>query len=153
MLAPTAALAALLLLLGAALAAQGTWQERRQLALIEAEIARVEPLAKKAEAAQRAADRALDRARLLDRFRRRTQDSLDALNEITRLLEPPAWLNSLEMDETTVTISGQAEQAAPLLKQLDSSPLFQNSEFVGQIGKAEKAEVFRIRTGREGAGR
>lgn len=151
-LVPTAALAAVLVLLGVALAAQGTWEERRRLELLQAEIARVEPLAKKADAAARAADRARTRARLLDRFKRRTQDSLDALNEITRLVEPPGWVNSLEMDETTVTISGQAAEAAPLLKQLDSSPLFQNSEFVGQIGKAEKAEFFRIRSSREGAG-
>ncbi len=151
-LVPTAALAALLAALGVALAAQGTWEERRQLGLLQAEIARVEPLARKADAAARAADRARQRARLLDRFKRRTEDTLNALNEITRLVEPPGWVNSLEMDDTTVTISGQAPEAAPLLKQLDGSPLFQNSEFVGQIGKAENAQIFRIRASREGAG-
>lgn len=151
-LVPTAALATVLALLGVALAVQGTWEERRRLGLLQAEIARVEPLARKADAAAREAERARARARLLDRFKRRTEDTLNALNEITRLVEPPGWVNSLEMDNTTLTISGQAPEAAPLLKQLDGSPLFQNSEFVGQIGKAEKAEFFRIRSFREGAG-
>jgi len=89
---------------------------------------------------------------VLDAFKRRTRHDLDALTELTRLLEPPAWLNGLDMDQTTVVISGQIEQAAPLLKLIDNSPLFQNSEFVGQIARADKNEVFRIRSAREGVG-
>jgi hypothetical protein len=46
-----------------------------------------------------------------------------------------------------VTISGEAEQAAPLLKVVDGSPLFHNSEFNG-ISKVGSAEVFRMRTQR-----
>ncbi|HSW48597.1 MAG TPA: PilN domain-containing protein [Bryobacteraceae bacterium] len=148
-LVPTVALTAILLLLAAGLAAQRTFAERRQLSLLRDEIARVAPQAEKAVAAEKAAQDARNRARQLDVFHGRTQADLNTLQEITRLLEPPAWLNNLELDRTTVTIAGQCEQAAPLLKLLDSSPLFQNSEFVGQIGKAEKNQVFRIRMGRE----
>jgi len=136
--------------LAAALAAQAPYQERQQLALLRSEIARFEPLAKKADGARKAADLARSRAQVLNSFQRRTRADLDALQELTRLLEPPAWLHGLEMNGETVTINGQVEQAAPLLKLLDSSPHFRNSEFVGQIQRADKNESFRIRMGREG---
>ena len=57
------------------------------------------------------------------------QADLDVLNELTRLLPPPVWTSAVEIYPDSVVISGEAEQAAPLLKVLDSSPLFQNSEF------------------------
>ena len=43
-------------------------------------------------------------------------------------------------------ISGEADQAAPLLKLLDSSPLFQNSEFALSVSRNAQTEQFRIRT-------
>jgi len=149
-LAPTVALAAILVALATALAAQAPYQERRQLALLRAEIGRFEPLAKKADGARKAADLARSRIELLNNFQRRTRADLDTLQELTRLLEPPVWLQGLEMNGESVTINGQAEQAAPLLKLLDGSPRFRDSEFVGQIQKTEKHEVFRVRMGREG---
>jgi Tfp pilus assembly protein PilN len=150
-LVPTVTLATLLLVLAVVLGAQGTYEQRRQLSLLRGEIARYEPVAKKAEGLAKAAERARSRARVLDTFQRRTSANLDALGEITGLLAPPAWLNGLEIDGNTITITGQIDQAAPLLKLLDSSPFFRNSEFVGQIGKAGPNEVFRIRTTREEA--
>ena len=149
MLVPTVALASILLLLATTLAAQRTYEERRQLELLRAEIARFTPQAEKALAMEKAIQSAKNRARQLDLFHSRTRADLNTIQEITRLIEPPAWLNNLEMDRDTVTIGGQCEQAAPLLKLLDSSPYFQNSEFVGQIGKADKNQVFRIRLSRE----
>jgi len=146
---PTAALGAAVLVLAAALGAYGRYEERRRMELLRAEIARYEPAARKAAEAEKAIERARARIRLLHRFHGRTRAGLEALEAVTTLLEPPAWLNSLEMDGRTITISGQAEQAAPLLKLLDGSPLFRDSEFVGAIGKAGKQETFRIRTFRE----
>jgi hypothetical protein len=55
------------------------------------------------------------------------------------------------MNPTTVVLNGQAEQAAPLLKLLDSSPMFEGSEFTVPISRAGTNEVFRIRTNRKGA--
>ena len=93
----------------------------------------------------RDADRA--RALLLDEFRSRTRSDLDAINELTRLLPPPVWANTIDLSRDGVTIMGEADQAAPLLKMLDASPLFHNSEFNG-ISKVDKAEIFRLRTQR-----
>jgi hypothetical protein len=143
---PTVALAAALLLLVVALAAQAGLEQRRRLALLHSEIARFEPSAIKAEAAQRLARAAQTRIELLDGFRRRVPADLDVLNELTGLLAPPAWVNNLDMTRDSVVVSGQIEQAAPLLKQLDASPHFKSSEFMGPLGRAGKNDVFRVRT-------
>jgi hypothetical protein len=85
---------------------------------------------------------------LLDQFRNQTRQDMDALNELTRLIEPPAWVNSTTLQRDFVQISGEAPQAASLLKILDSSPLFLNSTFQ-QTGRAQSgSESFQIRAGR-----
>ena len=99
-----------------------------------------------------AADRAKTGA--FDDFRRRAQSDLDILNELTRLLPPPVWTSAIEIYPDSVVISGEADQAAPLLKIIDASPLFQNSEFGASVTRNKEGEQFRIRTIRRGrAGR
>jgi len=147
---PTVALAVVLAGLAVALASQGAIQERRQLALLREETARFEDRARKSEQVEQAIEQAQRRIRLLDGFRGRSREDLEVLAELTRLIEPPAWLNSVEITRDAVIISGEAEQAAPLLQRLDSSPRFRNSEFVGAIGRRDKLESFRIRMAREG---
>jgi general secretion pathway protein L len=150
MFIPTAALALALLLLLGGLAVQATLRDRGYLAKLEAEIARLEPRARKVSEAERSIDVERARIRLLDGFRRRTRSDLDALNELTKMLKPPGWLNALELTRDSVTLFGEAEQAAPLLKILDGSPLFQNSEFTMPLSRGGDVERFRIRASREG---
>jgi hypothetical protein len=53
-----------------------------------------------------------------------------------------------------VVIGGEAEQAEPLLKLLESSPLFQNAQFVMSVAHKGDVDVFRIKAVRRGrAGR
>ena len=144
---PTAVVAAaLLIVLGATLAWPG-YEERQYLKELDAKIAQLRPQAARAAALDRQIDHARACARLLDEFRSRTRSDLDAINELTRLLAPPAWANTIEVSRDAVLILGEADQAAPLLKVLDASPLFHNSEFNG-ISKVQNAEVFRLRTQR-----
>lgn len=147
---PTLVLAALLLLAGGALLAHSALQDKRYLGTLEAEIAKLEPQAKRAAALDRQIDRSQSRVRLLDEFRGHSKADLDALNELTRILAPPTWTNAIDITRDAVTISGETEQAAPLLKIIDASPLFQNSEFAGSLGRVANNEQFRIRAAREG---
>ncbi|HEY7391863.1 MAG TPA: PilN domain-containing protein, partial [Bryobacteraceae bacterium] len=73
---------------------------------------------------------------------------LDALQELTKLLAPPAWTSSINLNRDQARITGEAPQAAPLLRLIDASPLFENSEFLG-IGKGNGTETFQLRTNRE----
>jgi hypothetical protein len=143
---PTIVLALLLVLVCGALLAHSWWEERRFVARLEAEITKVEPRAKRGAALDRDLIRAQNRMRLLDDFRARTKDDLEALNGLTMLLAPPVWTSTVDLTPDAATITGEADQAAPLLKLLDASLYFHNSTFVGALAKAGGNEQFQIRT-------
>ena len=146
---PSAALGAIVLLLGGALAAFPGYENRKYMRSLEAQIASVQPLAKRAEALDRATDAARLRTQQLDDFRRHAKADMDVLEEMTHILPPPTWLNMLEIDRGQILIAGEADQAATLLKTIDASPLFKSSEFMMPPVRTQAGEMFRIRTNRE----
>jgi hypothetical protein len=114
----------------------------------------LEPAAARAQSLERKIKEDGNRIQLLDEIRRRPQSDLEVLNELTRLLASPVWTTAVEIYPDSVVISGEADQAEPLLKVLDSSPLFQNSEFALSLTRGAQTEQFRIKTMRRGrAGR
>jgi Tfp pilus assembly protein PilN len=92
------------------------------------------------------------RARIaaLDDFRKRPQADLDVMNELVRLLPQQVWTDTIEIYPDRVVLAGQADQAAPLLKLLDGSPLFENSKFVTSVTRNGTFDQFRIETMRRG---
>ena len=60
---------------------------------------------------------------------------------------PPRWRQAERLGEPAVerALAGEADQAAPLLKLVDSSPYFKDSGFQVPIIKAINVEMFRIR--------
>jgi hypothetical protein len=127
MLIPSLALAAVVLLLAGGLWLYTAYADRKYLAGLNAQIAKLEPQAQRAAALDREFDRLRARVRLLDRYRDQTRNDLEALNEITRLLAPPVWTNGVDLRRDSVRINGEGPQAAPLVKILDSSPFFENT--------------------------
>jgi Tfp pilus assembly protein PilN len=127
-------------------------EQRKYLDGLNAEIHRLSPAAMRAEALAKRIDTARSRIATLDELRRRDQADLDVLNELTRILPPQTWTNTIEVYPDSVTIAGETDQAAPLLKLLDSSPLFQNSEFALSVTRngTGQTEQFRIKTMRRG---
>ncbi|HVW85350.1 MAG TPA: PilN domain-containing protein, partial [Bryobacteraceae bacterium] len=123
-------------------------EKRSLLAGLNAETHRLEPLALRAQTLEKRANADRLRTGALDDLRRRPQADLDVLNELTRILPEKVWTNSVEIYSDNVVISGEADQAAPLLKLLDSSPLFQNSEFALSVTRNGngQTEQFRIKT-------
>jgi len=144
---PTLVLAAVLLLVAGATAVYSSWTDRQYMRKLNAEIARWEPRAKRAAALDRDAGRMRARAQLLDRFRQQTRTDLDTLNELTRLVEPPAWTSMIEIARDSVRLGGEAPQVAPLVKILDSSPFFEGTETLTQ-GRTGAGESFQFRTNR-----
>jgi Tfp pilus assembly protein PilN len=129
-------------------------EKRRYRADLDRETRQLEPAAARAQALERRIKENRTRTVLLDEIKRRPQDDLEVLNELTRILPPQVWTNSIEIYPDSVVISGEADQAAPLLKLLDSSPLFQNSDFALSVTRSTQTEQFRIKTIRRGrAGR
>lgn len=149
---PTAALATVLLLMLGAVVAQSGYEDGRYRELVQRERTKVRPQAIRVAGVEQEIERARARLELLERVRGRSRNDMDLLNELTRLLPPPNWTSALDLNRRTVNVTGEAEQAAELLKVLDSSPFFQGSEYVTPLTRVNNAELFRIRTQRERGG-
>jgi len=143
--------AAAMMVLAAAisLAAVPAMEHRRYEKSLESEIGKIEKRAGRAAQLDKDTDVVRRRTLLLDDFRRRARNDMDVLAELTRILPPPTWVNSLDINRSQVVIGGEAEKAEPLLKTLDASPLFEASEFLGAPVHGANGEIFRIRTNRE----
>jgi hypothetical protein len=126
-LVPTLVLAGVVLLALATVALWSPWAEHRYLAKINAEIARINPMAQRSLELEREISHVRAQTEQLDSFRSQTRKDLDALQELTKIIEPPAWTNTVDIDQKTIRITGEAPAAPPLMKILDSSPLFGNS--------------------------
>ncbi len=124
---PTLVLAGLLMLVLVGMAAYSAYSDRRYLQKLDAEIATLQPVAQRAAALDRRIADTQARIRLLDQFRSETHRDLDTLKELTRLVEPPAWTSATTLTHEMVRISGQAPQASPLIRILDSSSFFADS--------------------------
>ncbi|HEY1342868.1 MAG TPA: PilN domain-containing protein [Bryobacteraceae bacterium] len=147
-LIPTIALTALLAIAVGGMAVYSKYSERQYLNRIQAEIDRLQPAAMRADSLDKQIARARARALLLDRFRGQTRYDLDSLNELTKLIEPPAWTNSIDLSRDGVRIAGEAPQAAPLINILEASPFFESASFL--LNQATPAgEMFQIQAKRE----
>jgi general secretion pathway protein L len=110
---------------------------------IDAEIAQLGPQKVRADNLQKTYDDARARTKMLDEIRGRARADMDVLNELTRLLEPPTWTNSIELNRDTVRIGGDSPQATSLVKILDSSPLFKNSTLRVTMNQSFQIETTR----------
>lgn len=146
---PTAVLAAVLLILGCALAVYATVAERHYRDTLQSEIDAVTPQAAQVRDLDDSMSALLERRDELFEFRSRTRADLDALEELTHVLEPPAWLRTLRLTRDTLQMNGYAPQAAPLLEIIDGSPLFRGSQFTSPISQQDEGEYFVIRSARE----
>ncbi|HEV2687525.1 MAG TPA: PilN domain-containing protein, partial [Bryobacteraceae bacterium] len=117
---------------------------------LQSEIRKLEPQARKAADLDRQTSTTVNRTQALDNFRRHSRDDMDAVSELTKILAPPAWLNSLQLTRDSVTITGEAEQAALLIKLLDSSHQFRGSSFAFPMQRSQSGEIFTIRSARQG---
>jgi hypothetical protein len=147
---PALTLGALVLLAAGAALAYPRIADRRYLGMLQAEIRRVEPRARKAVELDRQIAVTRNRTQTLDSFRLRTKDDLDALNELTGLLAPPTWLGSMQLTRDALTMSGAADQAAGLVKLLDGSHQFRGSSFTIPIVPTGGGEAFSLRAQRQG---
>jgi hypothetical protein len=144
---PTMILAGLLLLTAGGMLGYSKYAERRYLNELHAAIARIEPRAMQATTLDRKTAHVRAEAEMLDRYRARARQDLDALNELTQLVSPPAWTSVIELSRDQARITGESPQAAPLLRVLDSSSLFHNSGFDMPPQKSPAGnELFQIHT-------
>ncbi|HEY1756286.1 MAG TPA: PilN domain-containing protein [Bryobacteraceae bacterium] len=155
--APSVAFGALALLLVGALAAFPSYENRKYLRSLQADIAAINPQAERAAAIDKQVETLRRRIQLLDDLRRHPRADMDVLAELTRILPPPTWLNFMQISPKQVILGGETTEAAQLVPLLDSSHLFEASEFQAAPGRLPGSEQFRsggesfrIKTLREG---
>jgi Tfp pilus assembly protein PilN len=147
---PTIALASLILITTVALLAYGSYEQRRYLETLQLQIRQITPKANRASRLEQQISETRARADAIDRFRLRSKEDMDALNETTRVLAPPSFLTSMSMARQSVEMSGHADQAAGFLKLLDGTGKFQNSTFTMPIQRDATGENFSLRAQRKG---
>lgn len=146
---PTAVLAVVLAGVCGAILLHKPYDEKVYRDALEAELKATEPLSSRVVNLDKNIDKTKKRVAQLDEFRKRTRADLDLVLELTSTFAAPAFLSGLDLTRDNVTITGEAEQAAPLLRVLDGSPRLAGSEFITPIGRLQTSEVFRIRSLRE----
>ncbi|HYP13144.1 MAG TPA: PilN domain-containing protein, partial [Bryobacteraceae bacterium] len=148
-LIPTFALGFILVVLAGALAAHSSYADARYLAVLQSQIAKYEPQARRVDSLDRRVADTRSQSQSLDEFRYRSKLDMDTLRELNRLIPPPGWIQAFDLDRKNIMLFGEVEQAAVLLKVLDESPYFERSEFVMPIARGNVGELFRIRTLRQ----
>ena len=149
---PSVALGAAVLLAAIGLAVFPRLFNGSYLGTLTEEISKVQPLAARASAMDKQIETARARTLLLDNLRRNSKNDMDVLASLTSLLAPPTWLQSMDVSAAQVSVSGETDQAEPLLKVIDESPLFEKSEFASPPSRSQGVEHFSLRTKRSGAG-
>ncbi len=145
---PTAALGAAVLLAAIGVALFPGYRNGSYLETLTTEISKVQPLAARASAMDQQIQSARARTVLLDKVRQNSKSDMDVLAAMTGLLAPPTWLQSMEVNAKQVAVVGETDQAEPLLKTIDQSPLFESSEFVSSPSRSQGTERFSLRTKR-----
>lgn len=150
-LIPTLVLLGILLAVAGGMLVWSNYADRRYLARINAEIARIEPIAARAAAVDRQIGKTRSQTELLDHFKIQTRRDLDALNDLSTRLTPPIWTNNIELNPSTVRLTGEAPDAPALVRLLDASPFFGNSvpEWINKAQNGGAGETFQIHASRE----
>jgi Tfp pilus assembly protein PilN len=150
--APSVAIGTAVLVLAGMLAAYPVYENRKYLKSLQTQIAAVAPRADRAGAIDKQVDVLQRRIQLLDDLRRHPRADMDVLAELTRILPPPTWLSLMQISPKQVSLGGETPEAAPLLSLLDSSRLFEGSEFQAAPLRlpGPGGETFRIKTNRRG---
>jgi hypothetical protein len=145
-LIPTLVLVAILIGVIVGMFAWSNYADRQYLARINAEIARLEPVAARAAAVDRQIGKTRSQTEMLDHFRMQTRLDLDALNDLSTRLEPPVWTNAISLTRDAVRLTGEAPAAAPLVRVLDASPFFENTvpEWINKGQGPSGGESFQI---------
>lgn len=142
---PAYALSGLIVLLALALVLRGPFQDWRYNRYLEQETQALQPQLQAVEAAQQQSRRAYERLALLGGIRNQAALPLEILNELTRLLPEDVSLQQMQYDGETISLTGTAKSASPLLQTLADSSYFEGPQFLSAISRTpEGKEVFRI---------
>lgn len=143
--APTYALSGLLVLLAMAMGLRGSVQDWMYSRYLDRERQVLLPGIQELEKLHGANQDTLEHLATLAAFRRSGGLPLDLLDELTRTLPADAWLQQLQYEGNTVTMSGTAASASAVLQAVSSSIYLEAAQFSSALNRTpDGKEVFRI---------
>ena len=148
-LVATGVAATVFLAAGLLLWLRGPLQDRHYAQALEREIRRLETVEREVRGLERQTERAGARRRQLESLRRRPEADLALVTEVSRRLPSAVWLSTIEVNDNSAQLSGQADSAAPLLGLLDNSGVLTEAAFAASLTRNENREIFRIRATRK----
>jgi Tfp pilus assembly protein PilN len=144
MYAPTAALAAAVVLLAVAFAVRPLIQDRGFLTALESESVRLEQIVHNVEQTEQQNGHARRRLLHLRNARWRTEADLRVMRELSELIPGDIWLQSLDLNDGGALLVGEAPAAAPLLGVLSGAAKLTDASFTSSLVKTGAAERFQI---------
>jgi Tfp pilus assembly protein PilN len=143
--AVTAAMVALVALLGLCVALVHVVRRERYLGRVTDEIRRLEPEAKAVDGLAGELGRKQRLLAALASVEEGRVPALLVLRELTEMLPAGAWLQALAMDRQGVELTGQADGASALIPLLEASSRLERAELTSPVTKTQGKEQFRIR--------
>jgi Tfp pilus assembly protein PilN len=144
MYAPTAALAAAVVLLAVAFAVRPLVQDRALLAALESESARLEQIVHDVEQTESQSGHARRRLLHLRNARWRAEADLRVMRELSELVPGDTWLQSIDLNDGGALLVGEAPAAAPLLGVLSGAAKLTDASFTSSLVKTGAGERFQI---------
>lgn len=150
-LAPTYALAGIIIAIIIAMGLRGPLQMQKYSRLLDNEATGLEPEVRKMRAVEEKMRDLERRTAAIKNFKKENSQLLAALNELSVILPSDSWIMDLSCRNNTFEIYGISSSATSLPQLIDNSPLFKGSEFVAPVARDSNGkEVFRIRMRLEG---
>ena len=118
--------------------------EKRRLSVLDD---RVASLRVEAEKLAQIRQHNEDLEKRMETWGRQLAENLDVsllLKELTLIVPQDAWLDSLQVQERRVVVSGKAPSATAILEGIENSSFFGDAQFDAPITKLGTLEVFRI---------
>jgi Tfp pilus assembly protein PilN len=142
---PAYVLSAAVVLLALALGVRGTFQDWQYQRYLNREIQALQPQIAAAQSADDQSREAYQRVALLRNLRRTVVLPLEMLNSLTVALPDDVWLENVQFDGTTLTMSGYASSASQLLQTLAASAYFETPQFLSPVRRNQDGkDIFRI---------
>jgi Tfp pilus assembly protein PilN len=129
-----------------------TLRERRHLARIDTEIARLEPQVKAVEKVVRDLERKQKLLATITGLATGDVRPLPLLRDLTDTVPSDTWLTTLSLDGKGIELTGQAAAASALIPLLENSPRLERVEFASPVTRGRDKEQFRIRAAWEASG-
>ena len=142
---PTYALAGLVVLLAMGMGLRGSVQDWTYGRYLEQERQALLPEIQELEKLQAENQETMAHLATLSSLRRSGAFPLDLLEELTRTLPADAWLQQMQYDGSTVTLSGTAPSASAVLQAVSGSNYMEAAQFTAALNRTpEGKEIFRI---------